>query len=253
MVGHVADPETPLSQLAITSDGDNFVAWHASTEEIEVLFPYDNGCPLGQKGIEITVDDGGDYSDTGQLPYGTLLFNVIENGQPRWQGLPIQTVDEGGSGILALSTYLSDTDDTGATVDASQLSLQIMDNSNPEAITVELRGTTLGFDTVDDDVNGETTVTLRASDSEQYSDQTVTIRINPINDAPRIDMTDIEQFSLKSNKQMVINIKSRMTDVDSPIEQAFIAVAPSEPGAHVTAFLTATLVNFSSKRWANKQ
>ena len=226
MVGHIADPETPLSQLAITSDSDNFVAWHASTEEIEVLFPYDNGCPLGQKGIEITVDDGGDYSDTGQLPYGTLLFNVIENGQPRWQGLPIQTVDEGGSGILALSTYLSDTDDTGATVDASQLSLQIMDNSNPEAITVELRGTTLGFDTVDDDVNGETTVTLRASDGEQYSDQTVTIRINPINDAPRIDMTDIEQISLKSNKQMVINIKSRMTDVDSPIEQAFIAVTP---------------------------
>ena len=242
MVGHVADPETPLSQLAITSDSDNFVAWHASTEEIEVLFPYDNGCPLGQKGIEITVDDGGDYSDTGQLPYGTLLFNVIENGQPRWQGLPIQTVDEGGSGILALSTYLSDTDDTGATVDASQLSLQIMDNSNPEAITVELRGTTLGFDTVDDDVNGETTVTLRASDGEQYSDQTVTIRINPINDAPRIDMTDIEQFSLKSNKQMVINIKSRMTDVDSPIEQAFIAVTPSEPGAARYSILDGNMI-----------
>ena len=116
-----------------------------------------------------------------------------------------------------------------------------MDNSNPEAITVELRGTTLGFDTVDDDVNGETTVTLRASDGEQYRTSTVTIRINPINDAPRIDMTDIEQFSLKSNvEQMVITIKSRMIDVDSPIEQAFIAVTPSELGATVTAFLTAT-------------
>ena len=231
MAGHIVDPETPLSQLIVTSDSDNFVAWHAATEEIEVLFPYDNGCPLGQKGIEVKVDDGGDYTDSGELPYGTLLFNVIENGQPRWAGLPIQTVDEGGSGILSLSEYLSDTDDTGQPADASALTLQIMENTNPEAISLELRGTTLGYETVDDDVNGETVVTLRASDGEQYSDQTVTIRINPINDAPRIDMTDIESFSLKSNKQMVINLKSRMTDVDSSLDQAFITVTPSEPGA----------------------
>ena len=75
-----------------------------------MVFPYDEmrqQCPLGQKGIEIRVDDGGDYSETGELPYGTLLFNVIENGQPRWEGLPIQVIDEGGSGVLALSSYLS--------------------------------------------------------------------------------------------------------------------------------------------------
>ena len=216
MVGHVSDPETPLSDLVITSSSSNFVAWHASTEEIEVSFPYDNGCPLGQKGIEIKVDDGGDYTDTGELPYGTLLFNVIENGQPRWGGLPIQVVDEGSTGVLSLSEYLSDTDDTGQAVDASTLSLQIMDNSNPELITVELRGNTIGYETVDDDVNGETVVTLRASDGEQFSDQTLTIRINPINDAPRLDMTDIEEIDLKTNRQKVINLNSRLTDVDSP-------------------------------------
>ena len=216
MDGHVSDPETPLGDLIITSSSENFVAWHPATEEIEVLFPYDNGCPLGQKGIEIRVDDGGDYSDSGELPYGTLLFNVIENGQPRWGGLPIQVVDEGSNGILSLAEYLSDTDDTGQPVDISTLSVQIMHNSNPELITVELRGNTLGYETVDDDVNGETVVTLRASDGEQYSDQTVTIRINPINDAPRLDMTDIEEFSLKTNRQKVINLNSRLTDVDSP-------------------------------------
>ena len=216
MVGHVSDPETPLGDLIITSDSANFVAWHADTEELEVVFPYDNGCPLGQKGIEVKVDDGGDYSDAGELPYGTLLFNVIENGQPRWAGLPIQVVDEGSSGVLSLSEYLSDTDDEGQPVDASTLSLQIMDNSNPEIIAVELRGNTLGYETMDDDINGETVVTLRASDGEQFSEQTVTIRINPINDAPRLDMTDIEEFSLKTNRQKVINLNSRLTDVDSP-------------------------------------
>lgn len=216
MVGHVSDPETPLGDLIITSDSANFVAWHADTEELEVIFPYDNGCPLGQKGIEVKVDDGGDYTDAGELPYGTLLFNVIENGQPRWAGLPIQVVDEGSTGVLSLSEYLSDTDDEGQPVDASTLSLEIMDNSNPEIIAVELRGNTLGYETMDDDINGETVVTLRASDGEQFSEQTVTIRINPINDAPRLDMTDIEEFSLKTNRQKVINLNSRLTDVDSP-------------------------------------
>jgi len=216
MVGHVFDPETPLSDLLITSTSPNFVAWHASSEELEVRFPHDNGCPLGQKGIEIRVDDGADYSQDGELPYGTLLFNVIENGQPRWDGLPIQVVDEGSTGFLLLSSYLSDTDDTGAAVDASMLSLQIIENSNPEVIAVELNGNTLGYQTVDDDVNGETVVTLRASDGEQFSDQTVTIRINPVNDAPRLDMTDIEEIDLKTNRQKIINLNSRLTDIDSP-------------------------------------
>ena len=49
------------------------------------------------------MDDGGDYTAQGQLPYGTLLFNVIENGQPRWQALPTQIVDEGAMGTLKLS------------------------------------------------------------------------------------------------------------------------------------------------------
>ena len=44
-------------------------------------------------------------------------------------------------------------------------------------------------------------------------------------------MTDIEDFQLKRGKQMVINLKTRMTDIDSPIEQAFITVTPSEAGA----------------------
>jgi hypothetical protein len=145
-----------------------------------------------------------------------LLFNVIENGQPRWAGLPIQVVDEGGSGLLTLSNYLSDTDDNGEAADTSALSIEILDNSNPEVFTVELRDRTLGFETVDDDVNGETTVKLRASDGEQWSDQTITLRVNPINDAPRLDLTDIEEFSLKTNRQKIINLNSRLTDVDSP-------------------------------------
>ena len=114
MTGHVSDPETPLENLVITSDSSAFVAWYPTTTEIEVNFAWNelNGCPLGQQGMEIRVDDGGDYSEAGELPYGTLLFNILENGQPRWEGLPTQTIEEGGSGIIDLLPFLSDTDDT---------------------------------------------------------------------------------------------------------------------------------------------
>ena len=49
-----------------------------------------------QKSILVTVDDGAGYASESNLPYGTLKFNVIENGQPRWLGLPTQTIDEQG-------------------------------------------------------------------------------------------------------------------------------------------------------------
>ena len=177
MTSHIIDPETPTEDLIVTSSHSAFVDWHQESKEIEVYFAWDEiqGCPIGQQGIEVTVDDGGDYTDTGILPYGTLLFNVIENGQPRWQGLPTQLVEEGGSGILTVLNYLSDTDDEGQPVSSDGLTLQIMENSNPELISVELKNNILGYETVDDDVNGESVITIRASDGEQFADQTLSL------------------------------------------------------------------------------
>ena len=233
MTGHINDPETHLSNLLITSDDSSFVAWHPTTQELEVNFAYDSvqGCPLGQQGIEIQMDDGGDYSETGELPYGTLLFNVIENGQPRWAGLPTQMVDEGGNDILSLVSLVTDTDDMGQTLDISTLNIQVIDNSNPEIISAEIHGNILSFETVDDDVNGQTTLTLRASDGEQYSDQTIIIKVQEINDAPRVDMDGIESITLKRGTQMVIDLGSRISDVDDAASEAYVTVVSSEPGA----------------------
>ncbi|NCG43255.1 MAG: hypothetical protein GWO84_06940 [Euryarchaeota archaeon] len=233
MTGHINDPETHLSNLLITSDDSAFIAWHPTTQELEVKFEWDSiqGCPLGQQGMEVKMDDGGDYSETGELPYGTLLFNVIENGQPRWAGLPTQMVDEGGSEILSLMSYVTDTDDMGQTLDISTLTLQVIDNTNPELITAEIHGNVLNFETVDDDVNGQTTLTLRASDGEQYSDQTIVIKIQEINDAPRVDMDGIESITIKRGTQMVIDLGSRISDVDDNAAEAYVTVVSSEPGA----------------------
>ena len=244
MDGHIVDPETPLENLIVTSDDESFVAWHPVTKEIEVNFAWGelNGCPLGQQGIEISIDDGGDYSATGELPYGTLLFNVIENGQPRWNGLPSQSVMEGGSGLLALLPYLSDTNDVGEPVPAEGLTIQLISNSNEEAIDAYLVGNTIGFDTIDDDVNGQAILTLRASDGVKTSDTTLTVNIQAVNDAPRIiPFDDIESITLKRNTLLAIDLNSRLVDVDNPASEAFVTVSSSEPGAARFSFIDGSL------------
>ena len=233
MTGIISDPENPLSTLAITSNDASFIGWHPSTTEVEVLFAWNptQGCPLGQQGIEIFMDDGGDYTQQGQLPYGTLLFNVLENGQPRWQALPTQIVDEGSMGSLSLLPFLSDTDDVGNSVDASMLSIEIISMTDSNIFDVYVDITNIVFETLDDDINGEVTVTIRASDGEQYSDQTLLVKVNPINDAPRLDLTDLEETTLKLGTQRVINLMALLTDVDDPSNEAFITVSSDEQGA----------------------
>jgi hypothetical protein len=233
MSGIINDPETPLNQLSITSSDSSFVAWHPSTTEVEVLFSWSptQGCRLGQQGLEISMDDGADYSSQGQLPYGTLLFNILENGQPRWQALPTQVVDEASMGVFSLLPYLSDTDDVGNTVSASMLQLEIVGLSNNDVFDVTLDGTNVVFETVDADVNGEVLVTLRASDGEQYSDQDLLIKVNPVNDAPRLDLTGLEEITLKIDTQRTINLMAILTDVDDPANEAFITVTSDEQGA----------------------
>ena len=233
LTGIVSDPETPLSDLVISSSSSSFVAWHAATTEIEVKFAWDavQGCPLGQQGIEVTMDDGGDYSLQGQLPYGTLLFNVLENGQPRWQALPTQIIDEASTGTFSLLPYLSDTDAQGNAISADQLSISIISTSTTDVFNVELDGTNLIFSTADDDVNGETLVTLRASDGVQFADQTILAKVNPINDAPRLDLTEIDGSTQKLGIERTINLMELLTDVDNPKSDTFITVSSQEQGA----------------------
>lgn len=244
MVGHVSDPETPLSDLIITSSDDAFVAWHSAAMELEVNFAWTelNGCPLGEQGIELTIDDGGDYTETGELPYGTMVFSVTENGQPRWNGLPTQSITEGGSGVLALLPYLFDTDDSGNPTAVEDLSIQLISNSNPDIISAELIGNTLGFETVNDDANGQTTLTLRASDGVKSTDASIVINIQPVNDAPRlVPFDDIQDITLKRNAQLVIDLSSRVVDVDDPSDEAFVTVTSSESGAARFSFIDGSL------------
>ena len=237
IINNVNDAETSLSQLTITSSSPNFVAWHPATEEIEVYFEnirFVGGQPTAS-GIEIAVNDGTDTA------FGTLLFNVIENGQPRWAGVEKQYVDEASSNSLYLLPYLSDTDDNGDIAATEDLMLAIVENTNSDLLDISLNGFTLNYATSDADINGETTITVRASDGEQYSDQLITIAISPINDAPRLDLSEFENLRLKVGTQKVIFLNEILSDVDGNVNEVTVTASNPIPGAARVSFLDNTL------------
>lgn len=237
IASNVGDAETDLDQLTITSSSPNFIDWHPATEEIEVYFEnirFVNGQATAS-GIEIAVNDGTDTA------FGTLLFNVIENGQPRWAGVEKQYVDENSISSLYLLPYLSDTDENGNVVSSQDLMLAIVDNTNPELLDISLNGFTLNMETMDEDINGETTITVRASDGDQYSDQLITIAINPINDAPRLDLSELEGLRLKVGTQKVVFLNEILSDVDGDVSQVTVTASNPVPGAARVNFLDNTL------------
>ena len=237
MTGHISDPETALYDLVVDSNSPYFISWNPLSTTITVKFTFDEvqGCPLGQKSILVTVDDGADYGNDDNLPYGTLKFNVIENGQPRWLGLPTQTIDEQGpdsDGTLRLQPYVSDTTSDGQPSSTSLLSFDIVGESNPGIIYSQIINGVLGFETIGTDAEGQTTLTIRACDADmECSDQTVLININPINDAPVIDMSPFEGLRIKTGEESTIDLDSLVSDVDNADSEVTVIVSsPDEAG-----------------------
>jgi len=227
MTNHVDDPETLLSDLVITSSDSEFLGWYAADEQIAVQFDeisYSGGEPV-QSSIEIIVNDG--EGDT----YGTLLFNVIENGQPRWSPIPVMNVDEDQSATLTLSTLISDTDDDGNPSPAEDLILAITSNSNEELISAEIIDFVLYVETVHPDLIGESTLTLRASDGIQFSETTVRVLVNNVNDAPRLDETGLDEIKIKKGTTESIDLLSRVNDVDGELSYVDVQVSTLEQSA----------------------
>ena len=237
IISNINDAETDLQELVITSTSPNFIAWHPATEEIEVYFEtirFVNGQATAT-GIEVAVDDGTETA------HGTLLFNVIENGQPRWAGVEKQYVNEDSASSMSLLSYITDTDTNGEIASSEDLVLAIVANTNPELLEIELREFTLNYATMDGDINGETTITVRASDGEQYSDQLITIAITPINDAPRLDLSEFDGLRLRAGTQKTIFLNEILTDIDGDVNQVTVTASNPTPGAARVNFLDNTL------------
>ena len=228
IIGLINDAETPLQLLEITSDDTEFISWDPMSLEITVRFSQvirdSHGNPLPQ-GINFNVNDGDDTNS------GLILFNVIENGAPRWSPINTQSFDEGGYGSITFTNYLSDTDDSGNSVPVAGLSLSILDISDGTFVEANLNGHSLSLVSLDDDQFGIVDITVRASDGIKYSDTTVTFHILNVNDAPRIDLTGIEDITLQTGDVSNILLSERITDVDNSDDEIWIVVSNEVTGS----------------------
>ena len=228
VVGLISDAETPLFNLDVHSSEPEFIAWNPSSLEIEVRFDDllldSQGSPIPQ-GMQVTVNDG-DESNT-----GLMMFNVVENGAPRWSPIPIQSFHEGGSASLGLTDYLSDTNNNGQVVPVSGVTVEILSVSDNSLVEASIFGQTINVNSLDDDSNGVVEISLRASDGSKSSDTTVTFYVLNVNDAPRIDSTDIDELTIEMGESIDIDLISRVSDIDDSDEEIWITASSYYPGA----------------------
>ena len=239
--GLVCDAETDLSSLEITSSDPSFIAWHPSTHQLEVNFDsmqWDAmGNPLPQ-GIGITIDDGEDENT------GMLMFNVIENGQPRWSSIPAESYDEGGSKQLSLAQFVTDTDSNGNPVSIIDLSISVVSVEPENILNAEMYGTTLMATALDDDAYGSTIVTVRATDTDgQTSDTEVHIHVQNVNDAPRFDSTGFDNLMVQAGNTLELDLNGRLTDVDDDDDEIWATIISNDGLVQynpISGMLTAT-------------
>ena len=228
IIGLINDAETPLQLLEITSDDTEFISWDPMSLEITVRFSQvirdSHGNPLPQ-GIYFNVNDGDDTNSA------LIIYNLIENGPPRWSPINTQSFDAGGYGSITFTNYLSDTDDSGNSVPVAGLSLSILDISDGTFVEANLNGHSLSLVSLDDDQFGIVDITVRASDGIKYSDTTVTFHILNVNDAPRIDLTGIEDITLQTGDVSNILLSERITDVDNSDDEIWIVVSNEVTGS----------------------
>ena len=226
LAGLVCDAETPLSNLVITSQNPSFIAWHPSAGEIEVNFAtmqWDSmGNPMTQ-GMGITINDGEDQNT------GTLLFNVVENGQPRWSSVPSQSYDEGGSVQLGLTQFLTDTDTDGNPSSVMDLTLAIVSVEPAGILDAEIWPTGLMVTAIDDDAHGSVVITVRATDTDgQLSETPIHVHVENVNDAPRFDATGLENLMVQVDEPLELDLTSRLTDVDNDDAEIWATVTSND-------------------------
>ena len=228
IMGLVRDAESPLSMLVIDSDDPEFKGWNSATFEVSVQFDTIETDPQGNpitQGIYVSIDDGEDVN------HGMLLFNVIENGAPRWSPIPTQPLFEGGYTSTSLTEFLSDTDNDGNPTSVAGLDLTIVSNSDEELVQASINGHTVFVSAVNEDSYGIAEITVRANDGAKSSDSTIVFFVINVNDPPTISLDEIGEVTLKANQMTSIDLASLISDIDDPDDEIWLSATTSTPGA----------------------
>ena len=84
---------------------------------------------------------------------------------------------------------------------------------------------------IDDDSTGSVDLTLRASDGIKFSDTVITFHVLNVNDAPRMDMSEIEEFTVEMGDRITLELLDRITDIDDPDEEIWASAMTFIAGA----------------------
>jgi hypothetical protein len=229
LLPYITDPDTAPENLVLTfSDSHAWWAWDptkaldhppragASRLTMTMNYPQVLGTSVAPYTvvIKITVSDGTNSAN------GTLKVTVSNNWPPVLRApLPDLEMDEDSvlTNTLRLSGYFSDPD-------AGPLTYAV--------VSVDLTVTVKSDSNVDisppKDWNGLTTVTFRAKDaSGAMVEDTINVKVKPVNDAPVLDTLDSQTTDEKA--LITVSLSTKIQDVDNTLSELKISVSTSNP------------------------
>ena len=176
------------------------------------IYPVQNSS--GDVNITVVVSDG--EMDVNQS--FTLAINPV-NDAPVINSLKYNNTEINSSGITKNEDFTPFTIDVNASdIDNSSLTLDVI--ANPQIVNIEKNVSNMSFTIYPvQNSSGDVNITVVVSDGELETNQTFTLTINPVNDAPIINSINFNNSPIDSNISVVegsgsIVIDLNISDVD---------------------------------------
>jgi len=153
---------------------------------------------------------------TGAVPYKQKdLVYIVAGGDVQWSGTFMrQGVAYGTSGIAS----------------GNRLTLSVQDNTNPGLITAAILGTELTLSCIPD-ASGEADITIRATDEEDaWTDHTFTVTVDPVNDAPTVDVPIADVTVDENASDFVIDLAGVFSDIEDGADLTLSFQGNTNPG-----------------------
>ncbi len=228
-----ANQTIDLSNVFENIDSDTIQLEIASNSNSELVTPLLDGNDLtldfldNQSGTaDITIRataDGQSVEDT-----FTVTVNPIDDAPIVANPIADLTVDEDAENqIIDLSNVFRD-------VDEDVITLTVSNNSNSQLVTTTLDGNNLTLDFLDNQ-SGTADITILATADEQSVEDTFTVTVNPIDDAPTV-ANPIDDLTVDEDvENQTIDLSNVFEDIDS--ENIQLEVASNSNSELVTPLL----------------
>jgi hypothetical protein len=190
--------------------------------------------------LTVTVDDLGNIGAPGRLtaqeevritvsPVNDAPFvaNPIAENNP----IPKTIVVNEDSPQILLELVPDVFDDPDIATNGQTLSLSVVNNSNPQLVLSTINGTILSLQLAADQ-SGDAEITVQASDGSETVQDMFTLRVLPVNDAPR---TQADFFVVTGDTSSTVDVLANDNDIDGSLVPSSVAIVSAPNNADVSA------------------